>query len=358
MHPRKPTLLYLFPRPTVFVQRDLDMLAADFTVQQHALLRGPKVLLPFRLLAQLWFLILHKAWRHDIICHFAGYHSVLPTLMGRRCFIILAGSDGACFPSIRYGNFRKAIYGRATAFSVRHATCMLPVDDTLIGSEQDYDSASPRHQGVKAHVPGLRTPWKVVHYGFDTSYWTPDDSQHRDPLLFVCAASGAVPGSAVHFRKGVDLIIAAAELVPQARIVIAGSAAPEAYVELPPNVTVLGRLDGDAMRQLYRSAAFYMQPSMMEGFPNALCEAMLCGCVPLVSNVAAMPGIVGRIGHILIERNAHMLAELMRKAMHEPKVEVERRSHEARSHVVEKYPVQHRRELLLDVLARGWEQGQ
>ena len=46
---------------------------------------------------------------------------------------------------------------------------------------------------------------------------------------------------------------------------------------------------------------------MSEGFPNALCEAMLSGCIPIVSNVGAMPKIVKETGYLLLKKDIYLL---------------------------------------------------
>jgi glycosyltransferase involved in cell wall biosynthesis len=54
---------------------------------------------------------------------------------------------------------------------------------------------------------------------------------------------------------------------------------------------------------------------MMEGFPSAPCEAMLCECIPIVSHVGAMPEIVGRSGFILNKKDVNELIALVNKAL-------------------------------------------
>jgi glycosyltransferase involved in cell wall biosynthesis len=48
----------------------------------------------------------------------------------------------------------------------------------------------------------------------------------------------------------------------------------------------------------------------MEGFPNALAEAMLCGCIPIGSNVSGIPYMISDSGYILHHRNVDELESL------------------------------------------------
>ncbi|HMC97284.1 MAG TPA: glycosyltransferase, partial [Flavobacteriales bacterium] len=66
---------------------------------------------------------------------------------------------------------------------------------------------------------------------------------------------------------------------------------------------------------LYGSATYYLQLSVSEGFGNALCEAMLCGCIPIVSSTGAMPRIVGDTGYIVQRRDPDVLERTIREAM-------------------------------------------
>ena len=346
----RPVLLYLFPKRSVFIARDLELLAPHFEVRSHELLRGPKWALPLRLVAQLLFLLLNRAWRRPAVCHFAGYHSVLPALLCRHLSIVLAGSDCASFPELDYGNFRKSLYGRATALSVRRADRLLPVHRSLMGMEQDYDPAGPRHQGLKAFVPDLRTPFTEVPYGFDAPYWTPGKAP-REEDLFLCVASGTLPDNNTHGRKGVDLVLKVAPLLPEARFLIVGSPDPAAYEDLPPNVTVEGRQDADALRAQYRRARHLLQVSVMEGFPNALCEGMLCGCLPIVSTMAAMPDIVGDTGALVPQRTAEALMEAILSLRALPAEVLDERSGKARERIAGRYTYERRRRELLDAIS-------
>lgn len=343
------TVLYLYPRTSAFIRRDLEMLREDLIVHEHEFGTGNKLFMPWRLIVQLAFLLRHRAWQRTIICHFAGYHSVLPCLIARSSAIILAGSDAANFPNINYGNFRKYLYAKATGLSLRKANVLLPVDGTLIRTEQTYDAEAPREQGVHAFVPDLHTPYRTVHYGFDEQVWNCLPGTNRDPALITCVASGVSPNNSTHYRKGIDLLLGTAPMFPDLRFRVVGSPTPDQYRSLPANVTMMRPMDADHLRSLFCESTFYLQASIMEGFPNALCEAMLCGCIPIVSNVAAMPRIIGESGFVISARSIQMLAECITAANALDGSGRERLSKLARERIVSNYSRKTRKDALMEV---------
>lgn len=343
-------ILYCYARNSTFIRRDVEGLSKHFVVHINELLQGSKWLLPFALLKQFVWLILRQAWRRDIICHFSGYHAVLPSILGRRCWIILAGSDCAAIPAIRYGNHAHQLLAGATSFAVRHATHLLPVHASLIARNQSYADIVPSNQGIRAFVPGLKTPWTEVPYGFETDDWTPDQGTDRGSTRFLCVAGPAEPGNRVHFLKGVDLLLSIAERLPMARFTVVGLADPAAYPAPPANVCFIGRLDASALRDQYRSSTFYLQLSLSEGMPNALCEAMLCGCIPIVSNVSSMPDIIGPHGFVLDRRDADLGAEVCSHAMALDPEDQARFASGARQRIVDLFPMGRRLQLLTSLL--------
>ena len=72
---------------------------------------------------------------------------------------------------------------------------------------------------------------------------------------------------------------------------------------LPENVKFLGKLTPDELKKYYNKTQFYLQLSNFEGFGVAICEAMLCKCVPIVSDVNFLPEIIGDSGFVLRKRD-------------------------------------------------------
>lgn len=70
-------------------------------------------------------------------------------------------------------------------------------------------------------------------------------------------------------------------------------------------------LSPDDLIELYRETDVFLLPSRFEGSPNALLEAMSCGCVPVVSRLAGCTDIIvreGRDGFLCRVDDAHAYA--------------------------------------------------
>lgn len=344
-------MLYCVPKRSTFIDRDIAGLSANFKVRTHELLAEPSWLLPLRLLHQLSWLIGNRAWRHDCICHFSGYHALLPTLICRRTFIILAGSDCASIPSIGYGNHARRSLGWATRLAASRATRLLPVHESLMFRHQSYAGDVPREQGIAAFANVSDIPWTTVPYGFDPSYWdTSPRSPHRDPNSFICVPGPSAPGNRLHWLKGVDLVLEIARRIPTARFQVVGLADTKVYRDAPENVEFIGRVKPEKLKEIYSSTSFHLQLSLSEGMPNALCEAMLCGCIPLVSDVSSMPDIVKGCGAVLERKDQDEAVKMCSALLDLDRDQRIERSLAARERIRTLYPMQRRIQALSELL--------
>src|SRR5205823_8232695 len=94
--------------------------------------------------------------------------------------------------------------------------------------------------------------------------------------------------------------VEAARELPDVEFVLAGLWKDDAIERLralaSPNVRFTGWLERPELDRLFRQAATYVQPSHHEGFGLAVAEAMLAGCVPVVTAAGALPEVVGDAG--------------------------------------------------------------
>ncbi|GAA4296406.1 glycosyltransferase family 4 protein [Nibribacter koreensis] len=352
MSAHRPVLLYFYPGLSSFVVKDLQIMEKAYEVRHIGFLPAKKWQTPLIWLKQFFFLLRHIWTAQKLVCMFAGYHSWFPALFGKIAqkpvLIVAGGTDCVSFPSIGYGCFAKPILGKFTRWSYQLASYIAPVHEKLVRQEYKYQPNDFPYQGFRFHCPGLKTPHTVVYNGYDASFWRPGATVHRQPKSFLTVCAG------LHMRftqrlKGIDLILEAARQLPEASFTIVGAPAGFAFPNQPVNVKLLPKMPLADLKAVYSAHTFYLQLSMSEGFPNALSESMLCGCVPIVSNVSSMPEIVGGAGFVLEKRESGLLIELLQKAMDS---DTSFLGEMARQNIANHYPEARREEELLQLLQR------
>jgi glycosyltransferase involved in cell wall biosynthesis len=136
----------------------------------------------------------------------------------------------------------------------------------------------------------------------------------KDSVLTVAVCdSGARMGV-----KGVDLLLDAARLVPSTRFLLIGIGEPflqPLAARAPANVEIRGRVPREELLTLYRNTKVYCQPSRFEGLPNAVCEAMLCGCVPVCTDVGGTRTAVDGAGLLVPWGDPAALASSINEAL-------------------------------------------
>ena len=152
----------------------------------------------------------------------------------------------------------------------------------------------------------------------------------------------------MYYLKGIDLLEKAALKFPETTFTIVG-VSPQFLNKLrPPNLIFVPFVSANELVEILNQHYFYCQLSISEGFPNALCEAMLCGCIPVVSNVCSMPNIVGNTGFVLPKRNEELLFEIIEDLLF--KSDLDTLSIASRNRVVENYSFETRKKELLKLL--------
>lgn len=309
-------ILYFYHVRMSFVAKDIEFISGRYPVKEFRFNTKDKRSIPINLLKQFVFLVMHIRSANLIICFFAGYHSLLPALIGRifkrPVMIFLGGADVYRYPSFGYGHFNKFLIGKFTCFSARLADLLLPVDECLMHNVSYYYNKDDLQQGIKYFCPELKTPHKTVHLEYDPDLFFRRNSA-RPRNSFITVAFGIEGASFV--RKGIDMIIDVARLLPDCDFVILGCSQDVIKIPFTSNVSFLPPVPYEKLPEVYSAYRFYLQLSIAEGFPSAICEAMLCECVPIGSKVAAIPYIIGDTGFILDKRNVMDLMDIIQSAL-------------------------------------------
>lgn len=306
-------ILHTYLNASSFVNKDQALFETLGTVRRFHFNVRKKHLLPFIFIKQFYHLLVY-GFRTDIfIVQFAGYHSFLPALFakvtGKKSVIISGGTDCVSFPGIGYGNFYRPILRDFTKWSYQLATQICPKHESLWLHDYTYDTKEPAKQGIKAFVPDLENKVTVIHNGYDPDKWPLLDLARRKNSFITVSGAFEYPFQVQ--LKGIDLILQVASQLPECSFTIAGVPEWKKLDVRSNNVTVIPPVKHEELYKLFNQHEFYIQISMAEGFPNALCEAMLCGCTPLVSKVFSMPEIVGRSENVLPVRDPGLFQALI-----------------------------------------------
>ena len=295
MKNKSTTILYIYTARRSFVNADIALLEKHFATTTYHFKTDIKKATPLSFLRQFFYLLIY-GWKFDIlICFFAGYHSVLPawfaSLTGKQCILFLGGTDCFKYPSFTYGNFTKKWYGKATCISAHRASLLVPVSANLIQSKSSYYPDDPDDQGIYHWCHPLRTPYKVIPLEYNAQKFYRRDVPRKENS-FISVAFGIEGTSFI--RKGIDKMIMIAHQLPEYSFTIIGCEAKDFPVIIPSNVDVIPPVPYEQLPEYYSRHQYYLQLSIAEGFPSAICEAMLCECIPIGSDVAAIPDIISR----------------------------------------------------------------
>jgi glycosyltransferase involved in cell wall biosynthesis len=343
---QKKRILYFYTHFSSFVAKDVRILEPGFIITKRSFAPSKKIFTPFLLLSQFLFILLRIGRCDLVICQFGGYHSYFPTLLAKifrkPSLIITGGMDCVSFPSIHYGVFNNRFMKWFTVRSYKNATHISPVHESLMLCDYTYQDDDFKKQGLLAFAPFIKTPFTVIYNGYDPEKWK--CTQEKKPGTFITVVSGIEIPSRKKL-KGIDLVIQLAKNLPGCSFTIIGI--PEGFHlgDMPPNIATLPFVKNEELPSYYSRSEFYLQLSMSEGFPNALCEAMLCECIPIVSNVGAMPDIVNDSGFILRRRDLQLLKKLAEEALATKNKEELRKK--ARERIAVNFPESRRKTELL-----------
>lgn len=282
--------------------------------------------------------------RADVVVGwFAAWHMVAPLawarLLRKPSLLIVGGFDVAAMVEIGYGDQRPGVRRPIGRWVLRSATRL------MTNSRYSREEA-----GETTGLPAER--FEVVHHGVPDLFGAlPEEARPRRALTV-----GGVVRSNLE-RKGHEAFVRTAALLPEVEFVLVGGWGDDAIDHLrrlaTPNVRFTGRLDEAELLDAYRTASVYVQPSRHEGFGMSVAEAMLAGCVPVVTRAGALPEVVGEAGVYADSRDPADIARAIRAGL-----EADRGARvAARSRILETFPLERREEGLLRLVDRALEAG-
>lgn len=324
MNERPILFVHISRSPPSFVQKDIEILSSEFQVQTLCYSSRSDVLRLASKVARSAIVFCWFAWDQ------AAWAVRFSRLLGKKSVVIIGGFDVVHMPEIDYGNLLSKRSAGRTKYAILKSTRPIAVSESVRG---DAVSLTGR--------PDI----DVVYHGFDSEKFRPA-AEKQDLVLTV----GDINESNLH-RKGLLTFLKAAELLPDVRFAAVGRVG-----ELPPqhrgllslpNVEVPGFVSDKGLLDYMQRAKVYVQVSAHEGFGCSLAEAMLCECVPVVTDRAAIPEVVGDCGYYVPADDPMSTSQAIRKALDD-----KTKGKQARQRIKKEFPLVKRKESILRLVSR------
>jgi len=352
----KDKILYIYPEYSAFIEKDIRFLSHNYNVVKPSFSWRKKWETPFNFIRQFIFLSRHLTGSKAVFVMFGGYWSLLPALAGKisgiPVYIIPGGTDCVSFPSLNYGSLRKPVMRTFIRWSFKLCTELLPVDESLIRSDYSYyEKSDYREQGYKYFLPEITTPHRVINNGFDPDFFDCGTAVKKAGSFIVIAQVTSMTRVRV---KGIDLVLYLAEQFNGCSFTIVGVADSviSQLGKIHANVTIYPFLPQKTFMTYLAESEFALQLSVSEGFPNALCEAMLCRCIPVGSAVGAVPHIIGDTGYLMNSSQKEYLKEKFTEVTGTDSDVRRKLGERARERIIGNFHISRREQAFLEVIER------
>ena len=287
---KREKLLVILLSPSSFSMQDVKILEMHFEV---------KLLIHVKTTGLGYPIELTKFALHSIYLMLTGYrktfsvfadtHMLVPVLLskilGTKTYITIGGYEVFSKEEIDFKQDVMPKWRRNVIhFIIKHATVLLPKSHELA-------EKTIRIRGSKDHVITLFN-------GFDPTLFNVNTNVKCTPRSVLTIAQ--VSDYKTFLIKGIDRILTYAENNPDFHFTIVGiQDSMLHYCPKLKNLTIVKPVSHSETILYYAKNQFYLLPSRSEGMPNALCEAIFCGCIPLAFNAGNSKFIVHNPDFIL-----------------------------------------------------------
>lgn len=274
-------------------------------------------------------------WSDVVVSWFGGFHAFfvgnIARLFKKPHIIVASGYDVADMPDIDYGNMRPGLRRPVGQSAFRQANMVLPVSRFAAGE-------------LKRNVGDLGAKVQVVHHGFCTD----EESAGMTKKRRVATIAGL--NRETQKLKGIQVLFDSASQMPDVEFVLVGGASDGSLDQLraqaPPNMTLTGHVPNAHRSDWLTQSKVYAQLSRFESFGCGLAEAMIQGCVPVVTNCAALPEVAGDTGFYTRYGDVDATVRAIQQALATPPGYGAR----ARERILTEFPLEKRRVKLLAAL--------
>jgi len=313
----------------VFVKRDYEILKKHFDVE---LIKIPKTKIEW---LKYPFTIANQVKQIDaVFCWFAGWHSAIPVHFAKKykkkSIVVAGGYDVVNLPEINYGAFTNLKEKISSKYVLTN------VDIVISVSKSNQKELLEKIQPKKNVLIYNGVPVEDFNYL----------NNKKEKLVITV---GGVKWSNLK-RKGIETFVMAARYLPDVPFVVIGKFIDDSIDYLksiaPNNVEFTDFVTDDELLEWYGKAKVYVQASAHEGFGITVAEAMLCECIPIVTDRFALPEVVGDTGLIVPYNNPKKISDAIKKAMNNS----DEFGKNGRERIMKKFPLKNREKELINTI--------
>lgn len=278
-----------------FVENDYEILSKHFVVNR---VEYKRVWDAFKIAKVIFRSDMSFSWFADGWAFLAVLFS---KIFRKKSLVVVGGYDVACEPQINYGLYAKNKARQWIGkYTLNNADILLPVSE-YTKTECLEHLSYPRD---------LHT----IYLGIDTEKFKPSGDKENNLVITV----GRVDWSNLK-RKGIETFVESAKLISEVHFVVIGKWIDDSVNYLrsiaTSNVEFTNFVSEKELIRWYQKARVYVQASLHEGFGCSVAEAMLCECIPVVTEKGALPELAGNSGFYIHYGKAEMTAEVIKKAL-------------------------------------------
>ncbi len=346
-------IVFIQPTDSTFMQIDYSILSEKYKVYRFVLSQTSKMRFFLNLCRLTAWSICNVSSYTTFVCWFADYHTLIPALLKKvlrkKLVIFVGGYDTYSYSELKMGVFLHPLRSLIARYSLKKADLIITNHESLIKSEHYYFYPNGHKDGLLNLIPDLKTPIKTIYNGFKPTYEVPVCNPKENIVLTVGTTSSWYDV----INKGYDILIEAAKVLPDIQFIFVGIKAewlPELenrfrYKALN-NLIIIPHLSHPELFKLFARSKIYAQPSIIEGMPNALLEAMYFECIPIGSNVAGIPVLIGDNGIVIQKREASALIEAINEGLTLNKGKA------ARQHIIDCFSLEQRANSLIETIEK------
>ncbi len=319
--PKKTKILFIYDDIRTFIQKDLDILRKHFVVK--TLKYTGKKDIP-KLIFGVLTSDINLSW---FALSYATMAVFFSKLFGKKSIVIAGGWDVVNMPEIGYGALLSDRNKKMIPFTLQKATKVIAV------------STYTRKEALQC-VDNVKID--VVMHGFDHLNFFPKGDKEK-----IAISVGGITSQTLK-RKGLEAFVKSAAFLPEINFILVGAYKDESINYLKsiasPNVEFTGFISEKELISLFQKSKVYVQVSAHEGFGCSLAEAMLCECIPVVSNRGAIPEVVGDAGIYAEYDNPKDIANKIEQAL---RSDMEKN---ARKRIKDLFPINKRETELVNII--------